>query len=163
MAKRGRKGGPGALSPDARARLLQAIRLGSSLKGAARRGGISEFTYHRWIRRGREAKSGAYREFFEEVEAARSDGELALLANIQKAGKRGDWRAAAFILERRWQMEYGRELKHKHANHDGTGPVEVQTTTDVTVSMTPQQIADEIAAARAELAALDDEGAEDES
>lgn len=103
--------------PDIVRRLLDNIRLGMPQKYAALDAGISDRTFDNWKRR---AKSGdpEYEDFFRELKKAESSGMKMSLTNIQiaanpeqfrKDGHKGQWQAAAWILERRFKKDFGRE------------------------------------------------------
>ena len=81
-------------------RLLDALRLGASVQMACAAAGISDTTYYRWLDGN---DRGAV-----EVESAKTAAALSALESIQRAAVNGDWRAAAWLLERRYPADYGR-------------------------------------------------------
>jgi hypothetical protein len=95
--------------PTIRKNLLNAIRLGLSYERAASFAGITPLTLRKWIARGKEAKNGQYREFYNELEKADVEGEIACLQKIQQAANEGTWQAAAWKLERRHPEDWGRK------------------------------------------------------
>ena len=95
------------LTPEVQDRILQAVRAGLRYREAALAAGIDERTFYNWKRRGEEAKSGIYFQFFQSLKEAEARGELALLARIQAASQE-TWQAAAWILERRHRERWGR-------------------------------------------------------
>lgn len=62
-------------TPETQARIIRYVKGGVYLETAAASAGIGKSTLHEWLRRGREEKSGKYREFADEVEAAVADDE----------------------------------------------------------------------------------------
>jgi hypothetical protein len=86
-------------SPEREQRILQAVRAGNTLKAAAAYGGIDEATLWRWT------KSSAT--FASLLSRAEQEAEVALVANIRLAGQ-ADWRAHAWLLERRNPTAWGR-------------------------------------------------------
>lgn len=113
MAQVGR---PSKLTPDVTEKLLSAIRVGNFAKIAARYAGISEATFHRWMERGKRAKSGQYREFRESVLEAEIEGEVSLVTEIKRAASSNP-SAARFILQQRhpsrWRRKEGAEAQEK--------------------------------------------------
>jgi hypothetical protein len=51
-------------------------------------------------------KSGEFREFCEALRGAEARGAAALLKLIRQSANEGQWRAAAWILERRYREHY---------------------------------------------------------
>jgi transposase-like protein len=87
--------------------ICNALRLGNYIDVAARFGGITKETFYVWCRLGR--KRGArdpHKTFVEEVDRALAQCETQLLGNIRKAGE-DDWKAAAWLLERRFRSRWG--------------------------------------------------------
>ena len=72
--KRGRKS---TLTADRMEKLLGCVRRRLSNKHACMVAGISETTFYRWIEKGKHAKRGPYREFWDSLQAAHA--HLALL------------------------------------------------------------------------------------
>jgi hypothetical protein len=104
---------PTKLTPEARQRIVTAIRAGNYRRPAARSAGISEATFHRWMARGKKASSGVYRDFYEEVERAEADAEVYAVTVIRKAMP-NEWRAAAHFLERRYPESWRRRETLEH-------------------------------------------------
>lgn len=98
-------------------RLLDALRIGATVQMACAAAGISDTTYYRWLD-GNERAAGA-------VEAAKTTAAVSALESIQRAAVNGDWRAAAWLLERRYPADFGRS----HAD--------VRHTLDVTPAAVP--------------------------
>lgn len=86
-------------------RILEALSVGQTRRVAAACGGVSDDTLRRWIM--------ADRELSARVSAAESQAEIALVTCIRNAANH-DWRAAAWLLERRdparWSIRYQQHL-----------------------------------------------------
>lgn len=112
MAKRGRKS---KLTPELQERICNYIENGYTVEQACALSGIGETTYYRWLQTGRKAKTGKYREFWEAVKKAEKIAESKYLAIITRAAVgdpekkvKGDWKAAAWYLERRNPQQFAR-------------------------------------------------------
>lgn len=125
----GRRGRPSKLTPELTARLCAYLRDGHYIATACQLAGITEATYHAWAAKGRATPGSVFSEFLESMEAARAHAEADALSAIRSAmqpwrrrvtssarGDRylqetdmpGDWRAAAWYLERAYPERYGR-------------------------------------------------------
>ena len=107
--KRVHRGGrPTKLTLERQQKICDALRGGNFLHTAASYAGINNDTLHTWLRRGEREASGIYRGFYDAVQAAQADCEVAAVAGIKKAGFGGEWTALAWLLERkfpdRWAM-----------------------------------------------------------
>lgn len=102
--KRG-PGRPAVWNPDLEAKLFEGIEAGISLEGACDRVGISYSTFNN--RRNADAA------FNERVRLAISQAEWELV-NIIKSGAAKDWKAAAWMLEKRLPKTYGKKEEHQH-------------------------------------------------
>jgi hypothetical protein len=99
--------------------IVLAIRAGFPLTLAAVYGGISRSTLYDWLRRGERVAEAdemgiaipdedfPFAEFTIAVQKALAEWESEQLQAIAEAGKT-DWRASAWLLERRFPQEYGR-------------------------------------------------------
>jgi hypothetical protein len=76
--------------------------------------GIGKTTYYTWRSRG-ETGEEPYAEFRNVTTRARANAKLQLLRRIDDACKQGDWRAAAWRLERGWPDEFGKN-RQQHQN-----------------------------------------------
>ena len=87
---------------EVRDRLLDNLREGMSIVAACTQAGISENTYYRWLD---ECQDG---EWTEEVDAAKDFAEAVALSKLKRLGdEKADWRAYAWILERRYPDRWG--------------------------------------------------------
>jgi transposase len=114
---------PTKLTPEVRDRVVAALRAGNYRGPSARASGISEATFHRWMKRGDKAKSGIYRDFHEEVLRAEAEAEVHAVAVIRKKMP-DEWRAAAHYLERRFPDRWRRR---ESIEHEGTQRLVVKT------------------------------------
>lgn len=78
---------------------------GANHKDIAAAIGVAEQTFSTWINKPR---TELQRELAEELKKAEADYKNALLAVIAKASRERDWKAAAWLLERKYPAEYSR-------------------------------------------------------
>lgn len=106
--KKGKGGRPSKLNPERQKRIVEALGRGCTNESAAAIGGITRKTLQDWLRRGRNSSHGVYRDFLLAAQHARAEGEQALLRDIALDD---DWRAKAWILERRWSDAYSKKTE----------------------------------------------------
>ncbi|HEX5136959.1 MAG TPA: hypothetical protein VFY93_08310 [Planctomycetota bacterium] len=99
-------GRPSKLDPATTEKVVQAIIAGCSRADAARYAGVTDRTLQRWIERGRAEKEGPFAGFVGAILDA--EAKASVLANgcIARAIRDGDWKAAAWFLERRFPERY---------------------------------------------------------
>jgi hypothetical protein len=123
----GRTGRPEKLSAAVQARIVDAISAGASREKAAQAAGVSRSTLQSWLARGQEPKAPVpFQKFVEAFREAEVAAYLASIESIRQAADRGEWRAAAFMLERRHRDEFARNPPERsdqsesegHAHHD---------------------------------------------
>ncbi|MEM7481072.1 MAG: hypothetical protein AAF481_07840 [Acidobacteriota bacterium] len=107
MAKIRKPGRRSKLTPEVQEKVVSAIRAGNYAAVAAAYAGIGESTFYAWLAKGREAKSGAYREFLEAVKRAESEAEVRAVAIVQKHME-DNWAAGMTFLERKFPQRWGR-------------------------------------------------------
>ena len=115
------KGGPGVmLTPTIQKAICDSLRAGCKIAASAEAAGISKSTFYKWRKRGEreitrlEAHPRArvrerefiYLEFAIEVREAIAKAQLALTLYVHKEAAKGDWRASAWLLARRWPKEF---------------------------------------------------------
>ena len=95
-------------------KVIKAIKEGLTFKQAASYAGVSYSTLNRWRKEGRDVYEGlqgdpktGILEFWMQLEQAQGEASMRLLGVINKAAKQGDWKAATWILERRFSREWG--------------------------------------------------------
>lgn len=101
MARRAR------LTRAVQEKITSALALGVYRKDAAAFAGISDATFRRWMKRGMKEATGIYAEFRTAVLDAESRAKVLAMGCVTKAIREGDWKAAAWFLERKWPQEYG--------------------------------------------------------
>lgn len=69
--------------------------------------GISESVFYYWQERAVKEKQRKYVQFLEAIEKAKSESKIRSLVRIDKAALE-DWRADAWLLERRYPEEFGK-------------------------------------------------------
>ena len=88
---------------------------------APRASGVDPESLRKWIRKGEEETMGEYHQFAEDVGKAETTAETNMVQILHNSD---DWRAAAWWLERRRPLDYG-----KNANKPapmGPGPFDIQ-------------------------------------
>lgn len=123
--------------------VLELVRQGVHQKVAAVRAGISEATFYAWRKRGMEARSGQYREFYDDLQAALSLSETTLVLQMRSHARTPGApgvRATQFLLERRFPDRWG---ERKTVENVGAPTVAGPTTNLVLAvgGMTPEQLA----------------------
>jgi hypothetical protein len=88
---------PTKLTPALRRAVCTMLQNGVPEKTAALAAGIAESTHHDWMAKGRDAKSGIHRDYFEAVETAKAKAEAKAVRALTKSR---DWRAQLAFLER---------------------------------------------------------------
>jgi len=88
------------LTPERKEIIIKALKVGVPVKYAAQSAGVCESSFYVWMEKGREAKSGIYMEFMEEVKKAESDS-IAHAMGVVRAAMPKQWQAAAWYLERK--------------------------------------------------------------
>jgi len=90
-------------------RLLKALKEGHTMTDSAVFAGVSYKTINSWLNQGAEAEEGTLaRDFYKEVELAKTMAIDDCVKSIKGAAKRGTWQAAAWFLERRSPEVYGK-------------------------------------------------------
>jgi hypothetical protein len=95
---------------DVKEELLKYIALGVPNEHACNAVGINEQTLYNWINRGKEAKrsTNQYYGFLEDYKKAKSKSVVRNVAVIEKYARDKDWKAAAWLLERRYPDLFGK-------------------------------------------------------
>lgn len=90
--------------------ILKAVADGLPNETAARLAGIAERTLYHWLRRGRAGEEPFF-QFFHELKKQQAQAVSDAVGVIRAAAKRGQWKAAAWWLERRHPDLYGSDRK----------------------------------------------------
>ena len=98
------------LTETTQATLRAALEAGNTRAAAAQGAGITYECLRLWIRKGEKEKTGRHRTLARTIEQAEAQAEREAVAEIRAAWTRGEWRAAAWWLERRRPETY-REQK----------------------------------------------------
>jgi transposase len=106
-------GRPTKLTPELFSAIVDAIRSGNYAQVAAATAGITEQTFYEWLRRGRDEPDGIYRRFADAVLAASGEAEQEKLERLRREALAddGDWKAAAWWLERRFPKRWGKQQR----------------------------------------------------
>ena len=139
------------LTPEVQEIIVDGINAGLTLGLTCARAGVARSTFYDWLEKGEAAKSGVLMEFSDTVSRARADSAMRLVSQITLQAPT-DWRAAAFLLERRFPDDYGK--RSEITGKDG-GPVKVEAKTQHVFQPT-QELWDEVLRKRAEFEALRD-------
>ena len=99
---------PLKLTPEIIGRIADAVRAGNTREAAAASVGIGETTLYRWLQRARRGAGGPFREFWEALDKADAEAEMAMVAVVTTAAKT-NYKAAAWWLERRRPDTWGRK------------------------------------------------------
>jgi hypothetical protein len=127
------------LQPDLEQTILDYIRIGTPVRVAVTSAGVSEQTFYSWINRGvaererlkmiKGAKINTseviFLKFLESVERAKAEAITKKIAVIAKSGNDGDWRAAAWWLERQMPEEFGKTDRVEIGGTNGE-PIKIQ-------------------------------------
>lgn len=81
-------------------RFIEAIEIGCTHSLACQYAGITPATFYGWMKQGKEKQSKNKIDFFNTIKRAEANGAISNLQLIKKAGL-DDWRASAWIMERR--------------------------------------------------------------
>lgn len=87
--------------------MVEALRQGNHIEVAAALGGLTRDDVYRWMKRGLAAPDSDYGDFAREVRAAMAESEARSVQVIAQAAET-DWKAAAWMLERRAPARWGR-------------------------------------------------------
>ena len=101
---------PAKLTLDLTRETSTHIRDGNSPTVSATLVGISPSTYFNWMSKGSNQKP-RFMEFSESIERAKAQSIVNRVAHISRAADSGNWRAAAWLLERMAPESFG---KHSH-------------------------------------------------
>lgn len=90
------------LNEEVKKRIISAIQMGATYEIAAEHAGICRKTLYSWIEKGKEASKGSkHYTFLHDFRKAEARAALTSLTTIQREIQNGDWKAAAWFLDRR--------------------------------------------------------------
>lgn len=107
---------PSKMTPPVVETICDGIRKGLSYKLAAQRAGVGFDAFNRWRK--------SNRAFRDQVEVAEAEGAYANIERIDTAAQ-GDWKAAAWLLERRHPEAYSRKERLELDGKIDTTPAQV--------------------------------------
>lgn len=109
---RGKPGRKFKIGDKQRAEIIAILTVGASRQDAADYIGLNyKNLYNYWHR---------FPDFDEEMRQAEAKGKI---HHLNKLAKSEDWRASAFMLERKWWQEFGKKdkVQNEHSGKDGKG------------------------------------------
>lgn len=123
-------GRPTKLTPLRQEAIIRLLRTGVTIETACGAAGINSGTYREWMAKGAEGRE-PYAAFAAAATRARDEQEAYLADVIAQAAAPsehgpGDWRAAAWLLERSRPTRWGRQTRTELTGADG-GPLEVRS------------------------------------
>ena len=98
---------PAKLTPELTRKITTYIQDGNSPTKSATLVGIAPSTYFNWMSKGSNQEP-RFMEFSESIKRACAQSIVNRLAHISRAADSGNWRAAAWLLERLAPEEFGR-------------------------------------------------------
>lgn len=105
---------------------IDALKVGATYKLAAEAAGVAPSTFYKYLRMGREQETPMLAEFYRQVQAANHDRSQFMLKRIEE-GSRKDWRAAAWLLERRYlyRLNAPMEIPEEEPAKKTSDPIEL--------------------------------------
>ncbi len=98
MSGRRRRSG---LTAEVQRLLVEGAELGLTRQLQADYAGVGVSTLRNWLSMGRKASTGKHRALLDAVERAEGQGAAKAMRKIKAAAEAGDWKAAAWFMERR--------------------------------------------------------------
>ena len=121
----GEAGRPTICTPDVIEAVCENVKAGMPRKWAAIHAGISKATYYDWKARG-EKGDQPYATFLDRLTRAEAQDMANLIAevggaqtNLPQGVSQSDWRAQAWLLERRFRPDYGKVTAHELTGANG--------------------------------------------
>lgn len=115
----GRVGRPTKLTPAIANTILASLKRGAYLETACNAAGIAYGTMRQWVAKGVAHKEdnirSVYRDFADKLARAQANVEMDLAERVASQTD-ADWRAGAFILERRFRDRWGKNDQPQAAN-----------------------------------------------
>ena len=118
--KMGRKS---KLTTELTQKIVEAIKMGCTFKLACQYAGIDTSTFYLWMQSGREGKDKTKIDFFNSIKKAEAECAFSTLKKINEASTE-DWRAGAWLLERRHQY-----IKNPPADKEESHHQQIPSTT----------------------------------
>lgn len=116
------------VDPTVLDRIVELVSQGTSITGAAKEAGLRSRRVKAWVERGSDdsevARDPAMVDFAMRVREAEGQVEHRAVSIIDKAAQDGDWKAAAWLLERKFPDIYRQRSTTEHTGEDGL-PIKV--------------------------------------
>lgn len=127
-SKPSRRGRPTLLDAEKQQTIAGLIVSGAFAVDACEQAGIGSSTFYVWLEKGKKQKRGRYRDFLEAITRAQSQRRMLLLADVRNAakpkdGKRGEWQAAAWVLQHTDAAMFSPQL-HLHVKTELTAALQ---------------------------------------
>ncbi len=134
-------GRPTKLTPEVIKRIASALKAGAYPENAAAWAGVKPSTLRSWLYAAAQpgCKSKILREFSAALDKALSEAELSDIGVITRAAQSGDWKAAAWRLERRFPKRWGRRDASTVTVQGGSKPVGIAATGRVEFEVVPSR------------------------
>lgn len=126
-AQKNKGGRPSSMTPEIRAKLLEALRGGNYRGVACQWAGVDDSTLRRWMRKGLDEPDSEWAKFREEVIEAEQSAEVRAVALIMR-GAESDPKHAQWWLERKFPERWGRKDRLALTGRDG-GAIQAQVST----------------------------------
>jgi transposase len=107
MGKKRGVGKPLKLTDELQDKLCGLLRVGVTIEDACTECGICRDTFQKWQARALEKEEPLFLKFLHAVDRAKAQSKIRSLIRMDKAAV-GDWRADAWLLERRFPDEFGK-------------------------------------------------------
>lgn len=117
-------GRPTLCTPEATAQIVRYVTRGLPVRTAATAAGVSVRSINDWLARGK-AGEEPFVDFYEAVELARAEFQAVHAGVIDDAGRMGDWKASAWLLERRSRAFIKKEHVETDAKVEHSGDIKV--------------------------------------
>lgn len=127
MSEKRKRGRPSKLTPEVQKKIVKALKAGNYRSIAAKFAGVSYESLVTWYGRGRDARAGHFREFYDAVVAAETAAEMDMVAIITRYAK-ADPKHAKWFLSHRHRDRWADNLaqgKIELTGKDG-GPLKVE-------------------------------------
>jgi transposase len=116
---------PSKLTTEIKQQIGKSVALGMTYTLAAASAGITYQTLNKWLKKGKNAKSGKYFEFYKHINKCNADAALKFLERLREALDAEDYRVCMWILERRFPGSYGRREFRKINSNNKNGNIEI--------------------------------------
>jgi hypothetical protein len=137
MSEDATRGRPLLLTPELQRRLCGSVRTGVPMSTSCQLVGVDYSTVRRWLGLGKKENEGVFHDFYLAFTRAKAVAERRLVKTIVTAGPE-DWKAAAWLLERRHPDKYGKTTRTEISGPKGK-PIQI-TSGRPLVEMTDEEV-----------------------